>query len=79
MHYDYSNNENKRMDELEIIIHDEPYNWKRHLLFDLPDIILTIGKWLTICIFLSVVFNTMTAVIFHIVIEELPGFCEQLK
>lgn len=57
------------------IINEKPYNWFKHFLFDLPEIVfetLKFGAYILIFLLIS-------QALMNVMIQELPTFCEALK
>jgi hypothetical protein len=62
-------------DREKAILEEVPYNWKKHALFDLPDMLGFLIK-LVVVFFVANIFISAT---FEVVVAELPAFCEMLK
>lgn len=62
-------------DREKAILEEIPYNWKKHLLFDLPDMLYFMLKVIFVFVFASIV----TSSSMEVVVAELPKYCEMLK
>jgi len=63
------------VDEETKIINENPYNWRKHLLFNLPDLFYFILK----CGVLFTVFYLWVGAFTAQMIAELPRFCSLIK
>lgn len=78
MPYDYIENERAREDLHHEVAMSSPYNWRRHLIFELPDVCISIGKWSLIIVAVQLVGTALMAGIVEVLMQELPQFCALL-